>query len=143
MLEFLQKSKSLKISVFFLICAIISYLMSSITELDLPAILLTIFMICSIFALAFTVYLVLRRVLDLNGLISTFAFFVIFSGALFIMNMLFNDEYLDMAWRYSLVIGGVVMLIKVFKLFFIDKSSVNQIDSPPPSSEKNSQNHNQ
>lgn len=136
MIEFLQKSKSLKTSVFFLICALISYMMSSITALELPTMLLTIFMICSIFSLALTVYLISKQVLNLNGLISTFSFFVIFSGALFVTNMLFMDEYLDLAWRYSLVFGGIVMLVKVFKLFFIDKSEINQIESSDKSEEK-------
>lgn len=61
---------------------------------------------------------------------------MIFSGALFVTNMLFMDEYLDLAWRYSLVFGGIVMLVKVFKLFFIDKSEINHIESSDKSEEK-------
>mgnify|MGYP004469444849 CR=1 FL=1 len=138
MIEFLQRSKSLKISVFFLICALISYMMSSITALELPAFLLTVFMVCSIFALAFTVYFVFRKVFALNGLISMFAFFATFSGAVYVTNMLFADEYLDLTWRYSLVVGGIVLLVKVFKLFFIDKSEIGIFEPSDTSAQKQS-----
>ena len=74
----------------------------------------------------------------MNGLISMFAFFATFSGAVYVTNMLFADEYLDLTWRYSLVVGGIVLLVKVFKLFFIDKSEIGIFEPSDTSAQKQS-----
>ena len=142
MLEYLKNNIWLKIFAFSTICTIILYVFAALTNLAEVSFIAYIATIFSIFSLAITVYLCLKRTFNFSRLISIFVFFIMLSGILFLSNILFESEYIDMAWRYSLAIGGIIILIQIFLLFFgkgtsktpaNDVSQSNIIENPPSS----------
>lgn len=118
MLEYLKNSVWLRIWAFSLICVIISSAFAGLTGLQVVYIIAFAFFIFNIFSLAITVYFTLKRSVNMGAMISAMIFFLLLSGALYVSNIILESEYVDMAWRYSLAISGVIILIQVFLLFF-------------------------
>lgn len=131
MLEYLKNNIWLKIFAFSTICTIILYVLSALTNLSEVSFIAFIATIFSIFSLIITVYLCLKRIFNFGKLVSIFVFSIMSSGILFWGNTFFKNKYIDLAWRYLLVIGGIIILIRIFLLFFgKGKSKIPANDVP-------------
>lgn len=124
MVEYLKNSVWLKIAAFSVIASVISIILSAITQTSVAAMLSAFFIVCSVISIGITVYLLLKQVYNFNRLISSFVFFVILSVMLKLCNVILGNDYLDIAWRYSLVIGGIAILIQIFLIIF-GKEKIN------------------
>lgn len=129
MLEYLKNSIWSRIFAFSLICSIISVVIATLTEIGEVYIATSFFLLLGILALIVTVYLCLKRILKFGALISICIFFVIVAGVIYCCNIYIEDYYLDMCWRYSLVVGGISMLIQIFLLFFGKKTSDTTVEN--------------
>ena len=118
MIEYLKKSIWIKMSVFLVIASVILSILSSLTKIGITTTLSTFFIVGSSISISVTVYLLLNKLHNFNRLFSVIIFFIILSLLLKLCNVILGNNYLDAAWRYSLVIGGIAVILNIFFVIF-------------------------
>lgn len=129
------------------LCMIISFIVYKITSISLAFATYIILAVCSIVLISIAIYMKLKAVFNFARLVSIIVFFMLLTADLFITNKIISSDILDMAWRYSLIIGVFVIFIQMFLIFFgknknssVDEGTQNLIIGTGDSEDKGDNN---